>query len=291
VESLKKTLEINQISEEKLPDLYIVTIGVSKYSDNRFDLNYAAKDAKDVASLFAESKTNYANVFSKVLTDGEVTKENIMALKSFIKQAKPSDVVIVFIAGHGMLDDQFNYYFGTADIDFDNPSRRGIEYSEIEQLLDGIAAMKKILFMDTCHSGEADKDELELTSQNVVESGNVKFRNAGVAVRNKQSIGIYNTSEIMKGVFADMRKGTGSTIISSAGAVEFAFEGNSWNNGLFTYCLLQGLKDKAADANHDHQIVLSELQDYIRNKVTELSGGRQVPNARVENLSMDFRVW
>ncbi|MBI5540809.1 MAG: caspase family protein [Bacteroidia bacterium] len=290
-ESLKKTIEIIRAESNEKPNLYIVSIGVSKYTDKRFDLNYAAKDAKDVAKLFSESKMNYGSVICKTLTDSEVTKDNIEKLKDFLKQSKPNDVVIVFIAGHGMLDEQFNYYFGTSDIDFNNPSLKGIEYAEIENLLDGIPAMKKILFMDTCHSGEADKEDLELTSQTVVETGNVKFRNAGAGVRNKKAFGMYNTSEMMKDVFADIRKGTGSTIVSSAGAAEFAFEGKDWSNGLFTYCLIKGIKDNAADLNRDKKIVISELQDYIRMKVTELSNGMQVPNARLENLSMDFRVW
>ena len=132
---------------------------------------------------------------------------------------------------------------------------------------------------------------LMLTSETIVETGNVKFRNAGVGVRNKKALGMYNTNEIMKDVFADIRKGTGSTVVSSAGATEFAFEGKSWSNGLFTYCLLKGIKDKEADLNNDKMIVLSELQEYIRKNVTSLSGGMQVPNARLENISMDFRVW
>ena len=291
VESFKKTFEIIRIQTNEKPDLYIITIGVSKYNDTRFNLNYAAKDAHDVSTLFSEEKNNYEKIYSKTLIDSAVTKENIIALKNLLKASKPNDVVIVFIAGHGLLDEQFNYYFGTYDLDFDNPALRGIEYSEIENLLDEIPAMKKILFMDTCHSGEADKDDLELTSETIIETGNIKFRNAGVGVRNKKALGIYNTNEIMKEVFADIRKGTGSTVVSSAGATEFAFEGKSWSNGLFTYCLLKGLKEKAADLNHDKIIVLSELQDYIRKNVSKLSGGMQIPNSRLENISMDFRVW
>ena len=291
VESLNSTFEIFKTIEEKKPDLYIISIGVSNYTDSRFNLNYAAKDANDVALLFSQTKGHYGAVYTKTMIDEEVTKEKITALKEFLLKSKPNDVVIVFIAGHGMLDEQFNYYFGTSDIDFNNPSLKGIEYAEIENLLDGIPAMKKILFMDTCHSGEADKEDLELTSQTVTETGNIKFRNAGAGVRAKKAFGLYNTNEMMKEVFADVRKGTGSTVVSSAGATEFAFEGKSWSNGLFTYCLLKGLRDGDADINHDRKIVLSELQDYIRNNVMELSGGMQVPNSRIENISMDFRVW
>ena len=44
-ESYKETFTINCTAGKPKPDLYIITIGVSTYSDERFNLKYAAKDA------------------------------------------------------------------------------------------------------------------------------------------------------------------------------------------------------------------------------------------------------
>jgi uncharacterized caspase-like protein len=92
-------------------------------------------------------------------------------------------------------------------------------------------------------------------------------------------------------LFNDLRKGTGSTVISSAGGVEFAMESAEWKNGLFTYCLLNGLKNRTADLDGDGVIMLLELQAYVVDKVKALSHGKQVPNSRIQNLELDFPIW
>ena len=145
--------------------------------------------------------------------------------------------------------------------------------------------------MDTCHSGELDKDEVEEDLAMEVTTEDVVFRAVGVGVRQKEGLGAYNTSTLMKELFTDLRRGTGATVISSAGGVEFAMESDKWKNGLFTYCLINGLKSDIADANEDGKIQLSELQNYVIKSVSLLSKGKQVPTSRMENLVTDYRLW
>ncbi|MBN2683400.1 MAG: hypothetical protein JXR58_12895 [Bacteroidales bacterium] len=73
--------------------------------------------------------------------------------------------------------------------------------------------------------------------------------------------------------------------------MEFAMESGEWKNGLFTYCLINGLQSKAADLNKDGKIMLSELQKYVQDEVVKLSGGKQQPTSRIENLEGNFGVW
>src|SRR5207253_6830652 len=86
----------------------------------------------------------------------------ILKVKERLQQAKVEDQVVLFFAGHGLLDKKLDYYFCTVDIDFREPARRGLLYEEIEGLLDGIKARKKLLLIDTCHSGELDKEDLAI---------------------------------------------------------------------------------------------------------------------------------
>jgi hypothetical protein len=151
---------------------------------------------------------------------------------------------MIFIAGHGVLDANLDYYFATYDMDFQQPQERGLAYEDLESLLDGIKPLKKTLMIDACHSGEIDKDEVELAEADNGEEGDVQFRAVGNTATPK--LGVQNTSELTKSLFTDLRKGTGATVISSAGGMEFAMEGDDWNNGLFTYCLIKGIQSKAS---------------------------------------------
>ena len=291
-ESYKETVNIAyKPKQETKPNLYLVTIGTSKYKDERFNLEYAAKDAQDVANLFKEDKY-FDKVIIKTLTNEQVTKESIAKLKNFFNQASRNDQVIVFVAGHGVLDANLDYYLASNDMDFNYPDKRGISYEELENVLDGIKPLKKILFVDACHSGEIDKEEMKLAEAANTKVGDVVFRSAGAGVVNKtNNLGLKNTSELTKELFTDLRRGTGATVVSSAGGGEYAMESGEWKNGLFTYSLINGIKSKKADLNKDGKIMLSELQKYVQSQVLELSDGKQQPTSRIENISMDFRVW
>lgn len=292
VESLREMFIINYDGPPVQPDLYILAIGISDYADDEMDLRYAAKDACDLAGLFQKNAVRYYHTIHILkLLDRDAVKANILKAKSFFTPSKPDDQVIVFIAGHGVLDDQMNWYFAPSDIDFSHPSAKGISYDELEGLLDGIPARKKLLLMDACHSGEVDREEHVLVAGDNTGSGSVKSRSFKKRVEKKQQLGLENTYELMQTLFADLSRGSGAMVIASAGGAEYAWESAEWKNGVFTYALLDGLKSKRADKNNDGQISLSELRDYTANKVQSLTKGRQHPASRKENLEFDFRIW
>ena len=265
-ESYKETVEITYKPQKTIkPNLYLITVGTSKYKDSRFNLEYAAKDATDMANLY--NKNNYfRKVITKTLTNEQVTKEGIEDLKKFLAQAKTNDQVIVFVAGHGVLDSDLDYYLASNDMDFNKPENRGIPYEDLESILDGIKPLKKILMVDACHSGEIDKDEMELAQVSNTEVGEVTFRAAGAGVVQKEeNLGLQNTSELTKELFNDLRRGTGATVISSAGGGEYAMESGEWKNGLFTYCVINGIQSKEADLNKDGTVNIKDFKLFLSN--------------------------
>ncbi len=285
-ESLKETIDVECLQKSK-PNLYVVSVGTSIYKDKRYNLDYAAKDAKDIVAQFQKENDLYGEVKAKILTDQQSLGKNIQELKSFLKDATIDDVVIVFVAGHGLLDAKYDYFYGTHDVDFNNPSKNGLAYERLESILDGIAPLKKILIMDTCHSGEVEEEELLVSAEDVVEDESVMFRAVGPALTTIEA----SPTKMMKELFTDLRRGTGTTVLSSAGGAEFAMESNDWKNGLFTYSLLFGLRNNGADLNGDGKVMLSELQIYVTDRVSELSHGKQTPTTRIQNLALDYRIW
>ena len=291
MESVPEVFEINYDAKYYKPSLYIAAIGVSEYKENKHNLAFAAKDAQDVIALMEQSE-QFENVYSKLLVNQDATKVNINNLRPFLEEASVDDAVIIFIAGHGLLDNNYNYYFATYNMAFNNPSNGGLPYTELERLIDGLKSRKKLIFMDTCHSGELDKDDVEKAKKDAVKSNSVVFRSTGEIVQYKEnSFGLKNTFELSKSLFGDLRKGTGATVISAAGGTEFALEGVNSTNGLFTSCLLEGINTRRADLDRDRKYSVSELRTYISERVTEKSDGRQVPTSREENVKNDFAIF
>jgi len=291
IESFQETHYVNYRGALVKPNLYILAIGVSDYTDNNFDLAFAAKDANDITAFYGNQTGTFATVKTLKIVDAQATKENIMQAQNFLKDTKIDDEVILFVAGHGLLDDKLDFYFATTDIDFYNPAGRGLKYDELESLIDKIPARKKLLLIDACHSGELDKETVqvgnELTASNTTGVSSRGFK----VIKNNDDLDLMNVFELMRSMFSDLRKGAGAMVISSASGKEFAFESAEWQNGVFTYSFLEGLKSGNADTSKDQSISVSEVRDYVGKRVNELTNGRQTPTSRTENLENDFRVW
>ena len=91
-----------------------------------YDLTSAAKDANDLANYFARRQQRYAHVHVLTLADGHATKSNILSkVRPLLLKSKVDDEVVLFFAGHGLLDSKLDYYFGTWDINFNHPAARG----------------------------------------------------------------------------------------------------------------------------------------------------------------------
>lgn len=287
-------IEKNALTDK--PDLYLAAIGVSKYQDEQMNLRFAAKDAQDILKLFTDRKGAFRNIYTFQLLDTEVTRENIQSMKPQLQRARAEDRVILFVAGHGLLDNNLDFYFGTHDVDFKNPSERGISFTELEELIGNLNARQKILLMDACNSGELDKasSTLEIIKHNTKE-GTVSFRSFG-ETRIREKGMRYNSFATMKDLFVDLRRKSGTIIISAASGAEAAIEGGQIANGVFTYTVLEGMgagKESTllADENENGQLMISELQNYVLSRVPELTKGKQRPTSRVEYLYNDFVLW
>ncbi|MFZ6013746.1 MAG: caspase family protein, partial [Bacteroidota bacterium] len=295
VESLLETFDIELIDQRiRRPNLYLAVVSVSKYAQQTMNLRYARKDGQDLVNLFKRSGW-FSNVVVDTLYDARATKENIAGLRDKFLQSDVNDQVMLFVSGHGLLDDKLDFYYATHDVDFKDPAKRGMAYGELEGLLDGIPARKKLLMMDACHSGEVDKSKLQVAGTGVLnknQRGAITAYTYPVDVAQEHyNIGITTSFELMQELFANLSKGSGAVVISAAAGNSFALESDEWQNGVFTYALLNGLKSKSADANKNGEITVSELKDFVSREVERLTKGAQKPTSRRENLEFDFRIW
>ena len=288
---IKSMLKKKVITCEKSfgkPNLYLVTIGMSMYNDKKFDLKYAEKDANEINFLMQKNK-RYNKVKSLNILNNRFTKTALEEFRTFLSEAKINDVIVLYYAGHGVLDNKFNYYLATYNMDFNNPTEKGLSFDDLENLFEGLACRNKLMMIDACFSGEIDKTSLVSDSSKVEKLDSIQFRSTQLAaIDGNGDMGIF---ELSKRIFTDLRVSKGTNILSSSSGIEYALEGDKWGNGLFTYALKKGLVDGEADLNDDNQIRIMELQVYLLETVSELSKGIQNPILRKENIKNNFVIW
>ena len=294
-QSLKESFDItSKYKSTQAAKTYFIGIAVADYKDSNMNLQYSAKDVRDLARSFGQL---YDGLITDTLINIKATKENILALKKKLMQTNVNDRVILAVTGHGLLSKSFDFYYATWDTDFTNPEKRGIKYEELENLLTDIPARKKLMLIDACHSGALDKEELtaqKITLQKADSTEAVKgMVSRGVIKLNKTAaMGTNSSFQMMQQMFTDLSGNNGAVIISAAGGMEYALESALWNNGVFTYCVRKGIEEKMADTdggNFDGRVSVQELQQYVSRKVSELTNGKQKPTSRRENV--DYEWW
>lgn len=286
LESLRSTFEVTCSAPAGAPDAYVLAIGVSAYRQREYSLAYAAKDAADLVAAFEENEL-FDEVHSLLLTDEEAVAESILAGREFLARAGVDDQVLLFVAGHGVLSEDLEYYFGTHDIDFADPAGRGLSYAQLEGLVDGLRARKKLVLMDTCHSGELEEESATLVADSTPAG---VTRRATRGLRVVQDSSTEELSELLESLFTDLRRGTGAVVLTSSSGTEFSYEDERWANGVFSYALLEGLREGRA-GEPGTPIRASDLMAYVASRVTELTGGLQTPTLRRGNLEQDFPIW
>ena len=267
-----------QAAEEKL---YFIGIGIDKFADGSHNLRYCEKDVRDLAQQFKERYG--ARLESTLLFNEEVTIEKVRALKQRLVQGNENDKIILVYSGHGLLSKSYDYYLSTYSVDFGKPEQNGLPYEELEDLLDGIRARKKLLLIDACHSGEIDKEEVQRiqASQQALAKAGVNPK--GIIVPSSGKLGSRNSFELMQELFVNVGRSTGATVISAAAGTQFALEKGDLKNGIFTYAILELLQK-------GRPVALAELKRYVSKRVAELTDNLQQPTARNEIQSTDWEL-
>ncbi|MEO6302068.1 MAG: caspase family protein, partial [Bacteroidia bacterium] len=151
IESPRITRYFNNTSNTKA-NLYLVVIGSEKFKNNKYDLAYAVKDATDMANNMSNSKS-FNSIKIKKLFNQSFTSDSVKTLNNFFANAGVNDVVMVFYAGHGYLDNDMSYYFPTYYTDFSDPKINSVAYKNFEKLFAEMKPLKKLMFIDACFSG------------------------------------------------------------------------------------------------------------------------------------------
>jgi hypothetical protein len=238
------------------PNLYVLAIGVSDYANPNYKLNFAHKDAQDLAAILQKQQGKvFGTVQTRVLTNANATQPNIREGLSWVsEQASQNDLVVVSFAGHGKMEANGNFYFFSYETDAERLKATGFPSSLFVSDFSDIPC-KALMFMDACNSGGVGKN----------------FR-----------------APDMNKVINDFAQAEGKIIFNSSTARQLSQEDDLWKNGAFTEALVEGLAG-GADLD-DNLVTLKELDLFISKKVKMLTGGKQTPTTVIPADVPDFPI-
>jgi Caspase domain len=162
---------------DKRGTLYILAIGVDKYprlgntcgilGDKSCNLTVSGADARSlVAAVEKRLGPAHDKIVNRLLVNGaggkdDPTAANILDAIDTLKQAEETDTVVLFVAGHG-INEGPNYRFLATNAEWVGDALRGSTVVPWQILQEAVEAAKgrRILFIDTCHSGNAYNQRL-----------------------------------------------------------------------------------------------------------------------------------
>lgn len=203
-------------------------------------------------------KVNLTGVYDEQATEG-----NILAAIRELRSSDPNDVVVVYLAGHGELLDNGEWYFLPYDVVYpekpEQVRKLGISSAELNAEIAKIGGRKVLLLIDSCKSGGALS----------------KFRG-------------FEERKAMR----QLARATGVHIVAATAQNQFAVELATLNHGLFTYAVLEALAGKADGGRKDGFVSVREMLAYIEDRMPELSmRERSSPQYPViDSRGMDFPI-
>ncbi|MBU3915553.1 caspase family protein, partial [bacterium] len=271
-------------------NLYFIGFGVSIYQDRNLNLKYADKDVKDLASVFSKMKGKQFNqVQIRTFLNEKVTDESIKQAKTVLKNATPDDTLVLFIAGHGVHDQDRDatYYYLPHQADINNLSNTGISFESIEDILQGIPPRNKLFLMDTCESGEVE-DSVQNHYFSIASSRGIKARTTrAIKLVNKKNNPAIQSRHFLyqkdRYIFNDLIRRSGTIVFSSSKGGEFSYESEKIENGYFTEEIIKGLQGRA-DRNSDKLVTSDELRDYVEKIVPKHTQNLQHPTVDRDNI-------
>ncbi len=270
--------------EKKLPELYFLGFGVSKYQDSTINLKYAAKDVLDLESTFKKMNTGFANVRTRIYLDQGVSSASFDEAKMFLDSATTEDIVILFIAGHGMYSAEADasYYYLAYNSEWHHPEKTAIAFERIESLFQNLSARKKLFLMDTCESGEKEE---EGASGGAIAGKKARSVRGFKLAQDKPNPHWYKKNRF---IYNDLLRRSGTIVFSSSQGSEFSYESDEIQNGYFTEYIIRGLKSGGADRNGDGKVTTDELREYVSNGVPKATQNQQHPTVDRDNLYSKF---
>ena len=200
---------------------YALIIGIGDFKDPLIPkLQFAAKDAQDLAQVLEDPRYGRFKPENVILlTNAKATRANILnALQDLFLKVQEDDLVFMYVSSHGSQKQTDKGLMGvgyivTYDTQVKNIWVDALDYQGFSQRASLLRARRKVVFLDTCFSGQAGSKGLTID---------------GVGVDR-------DTAKLFL-------SGEGTFVITSSKDNERSFESDDLRNSYFTYYLMEALK-------------------------------------------------
>lgn len=233
------------------PTLYIVSIGIDQYAaaDKLQKLENAVNDANGVITMMQDNSKNIFSIVKPIaLLNEQATLSKIkQTLIQVTKESKPNDLVVLFLAGHGISIDG-RYYFLPYDAKLSGADMKAqikataLTQKMLSDLLSALPTSRVAVLIDSCNSGT--------------------FAVLGSVMQHSSQERAWTGS---------LAQNTGRFVLAGTSNEQEALDGIN-GHGVFTAVLLDGLNGKADQelgGNRDQRINIAELLAYTRQRVPE----------------------
>ena len=251
---------------------WALVMGVGKFQKTNIPtLEFAAKDAKDVASALTDPQIGRFRddgMHVRVLTDEQATLANLRSEINYIaKNAREEDMVVFYMSSHGTsaADDAAakaeaqTGYIVTHDTDTNNLYGTALPMDELKRVVvDRLRSRRVVTLLDTCFSGDT-----------------VRWAS-----------GSKNLAIDPSTVFQGVAQGTGRVVIVSSRGTERSWEGDG--NSYFTKCLIAAMKKKGGMPTVTE--VYSDLQPAVQYLVKKEKNASQTPMMWPEGRNIDIVI-
>jgi hypothetical protein len=244
------------------PGLFVLSVGVSKYKNPRYNLKYAHKDALDLAEAWRKQTDLYEVREVKTLVNEQATRANIRAaLADLKKKVSPTSLLVFVFSGHGLNDALVTHEF-----DNDDRTATTLGRADLTAQLSALGG-NYIALIDACHSGSFAKNF----------SGG---KDISTESRAEQDAAI---SSMLRALSAPDKA---NIVIGSSSSSEKSDECDACQNGYFTQCLLDAFEGKAVvdgrrtirpDVDGNGFVETNELDAYIKEAVFYATRTNQFP--------------
>jgi uncharacterized caspase-like protein len=230
--------------------LRAVVVGINEYKDERYRqkarLQFASSDAQEIAALLGHSQT-FTTESVVLLQNEKATRKAVRdSLNSTFSQRSfdSNTIALFYFAGHGIVNPHDKRIsLCCHDVDFTDPEAGGIRLNDVYDWLASSSAECVIAIIDACFSGG-------------MVAGNVDHVSA--SQRAMQAIEALRYPE-----------GKTVAIFAACGSDEKARERASLRHGIFTYELVRGWRDGAAQERRDGIVYLLGLANFLTQDLTK----------------------